>query len=90
VVLSIEGRKISPGTPIATFNSDGRYPGSTGKLNSGAWAHTAIFLGYARDSTGKIKGIYVLDQYSVAGGQKPSIMEKSFDQMPEYASITTD
>ncbi|MCB0123646.1 MAG: WXG100 family type VII secretion target [Caldilineaceae bacterium] len=49
---------LTPGTVIATFDANGRYP------NKSHGNHVAIFLDYQRDSSGKITGIKVLDQWS--------------------------
>ncbi len=57
------------GTPIATFDANGRYP-ANGTLSNGRTAHAAIFLGYDKDpATGAITGLWVLDQY-VRGSEK--------------------
>lgn len=46
---------LQPGTPIATFDKEGRYP------NKPTGNHAAIFLGYGKSLRGK-DGIRVLDQ----------------------------
>lgn len=53
---------LTPGQAIATFNSSGYY-------NNG---HCAIFLGYVRNSSGAITGIWVADQ----NWGTPSIVKK--------------
>ena len=46
------GMSIAPGTAIATFNDQGRYPQSESRMK-----HAAVFIGFTRG------GILVLDQY---------------------------
>lgn len=46
---------LQPGTPIATFDKEGRYP------NKPTGNHAAIFLGYGKNAEGQ-EGIRVLDQ----------------------------
>lgn len=53
---------LKPGTVIATFDQNGRYP------NKKHGNHVAIFLDYAKDKNGKIIGVKVLDQW----GGKPA------------------
>lgn len=61
---------IPPGTPIATFSANGRYPDKgemgtprlDGNREALTLAHAAIFLSYAYDQTGKPIGMNILHQ----------------------------
>ncbi|HEY1012697.1 MAG TPA: BPSL0067 family protein [Herpetosiphonaceae bacterium] len=55
-----DGGELTPGTVIATFNEDGKYPSKpTGN-------HAAIFKEYERNAKGEVTGIVVYEQW---GGQ---------------------
>ena len=55
---SVLSAGVPSGAIIATFGADGRYPASGN--------HAAILVSYERDSSGRIVGIWVVDQNYVA------------------------
>jgi hypothetical protein len=76
---------LLPGTPIATFDPDGTYPGATGTLSNGGTAHTAIFLGYGyRDGA---LGMYMLDQYTASADPQPAEIRFNPAIAQEYFNI---
>ncbi len=67
---------LQPGTPIATFDKEGRYP------NKPTGNHAAIFLGYGKNAEGQ-DGIRVLDQ---AKKNKPDERIIPFGRSPSVSA----
>lgn len=78
---------VEIGTPVATFDTDGKYPGE-GRLRNGSFAHTGIFLGYSTDNNGQIDGMYLLDQFQAESPpKKAGVSWRALNRVKKYSVV---
>jgi hypothetical protein len=85
---------IASGTPIATFESNGKYPAATGDMGtprldgktSNTSSHAAIFVDYIKDPQGNVIGMQILSQSE----HHPTSVEDKYFITNTHTDLTRD
>lgn len=94
---SVQNANLQPGTPIATFTTNGKYPTGSQTMDTAPYyssapkePHSGIFMDYIRDASGRPIGFEMLAQ---SAGQPATIEKRLFAPVPSsspYSGIQVE
>ena len=91
---SIQNSNLQPGTPIATFMTNGKYPIGSQTMDTAPYSsaaprepHSGIFIDYLRDTDGKPVGFEMLAQ---SAGRPAGLEQRLFAPSSQYPNIRVE